>query len=157
MRLLLALLTAWPAPVFAEAASALNQLFASQTIMTGAVAGGAEASAAASRRAFAESSGAGAVRLGGRGGRSFAAELPPIAPSAAPTARAAPLRAAYAAKEEEKDKKGGWDYNGTMKAAGFGLAGALIGFALGGPIGAAAGFLAGFFIGALLWSMGGKR
>ncbi|MBI5595646.1 MAG: hypothetical protein HY928_06090 [Elusimicrobia bacterium] len=108
-----------------------------------------EGSAEGARNGFAERSGAAPVSLGGR----FYAAAP--AQTAAPrrfAASAQPPPPVYAAEGEEKKdegKGGGWDYDKTMKAAAFGLAGAAIGFMLGGPIGAAAGFLAGFFIGAL--------
>lgn len=153
---LLAVLLSWPAAARADGPSAMDQLFAAQGSMAGAVGGSPESAAASSRFAFSEQSRAGAVRLGGRGAVSFSAAPPaPLSPAPRYEARATPLKAVYqAGDKKEEDKKPGWDYGGTVMAAGFGVAGAVIGFMLGGPIGAAAGFLAAFFIGALIWKMG---
>ncbi|MBI2361983.1 MAG: hypothetical protein HYV15_01170 [Elusimicrobia bacterium] len=120
----------------------------------------AEAAAAGARAAFGEPPPAPVVLKTARFSPAAPAELrmPPESPAQkAPPALAAGK--AYAAEDDEGPKfppfGKGWDRAGTLKAASFGLAGALIGFLLGGPIGAAAGFLAGFFIGAALWKAAG--
>ncbi|MBI5595483.1 MAG: hypothetical protein HY928_05270 [Elusimicrobia bacterium] len=120
----------------------------------------AESAAAGARAAFGEPAPAPVFLKTARFSPAAPAELRlPPEPPALKTPPPALAAKAYAAEDEDGPKfppfGTGWDRAGTLKAASFGLAGALIGFLLGGPIGAAAGFLAGFFIGAALWKAAG--
>ena len=145
----------------AEGRPALEQgAFAEAAGRRGAQSLSAESAAAGARAAFAEPAPS-PVPLGTA---RFSAAPPAKTglPPESPAMKAPPALAAgkvYAAEDGEGPAfppfGKGWDREGTLKAAGFGLAGALIGFLLGGPIGAAAGFLAGFFIGAAVWKAAG--
>lgn len=109
-----------------------------------------ERSASGAAVAFGEKTGPAAVPLN----KSF--KPAPVAPlTAEPVAAPAgtpPGPKTYAANAAEKEAQ--WDRDGTIKAGGVGMAGALVGFLLGGPIGACVGFLAAFFVGAMLWKAG---
>ncbi|MBI5597660.1 MAG: hypothetical protein HY928_16345 [Elusimicrobia bacterium] len=134
-----------------SAESLLGQLQASEAAVLAGAGGSLEASAAGAGSGFAERSSPAPVSLGARAASFYAASPAPAGAPRRLSAAAAPPPAVYAAGGEKKEEKGpGWDYDKTMKAGAFGMAGALVGFLLGGPIGAAAGFLAGFFVGALI-------
>lgn len=148
---LLALCAYLPASVLAAGESPLGQAYISESSVRDAVNGSPESSAAAARNAFSEGSGAAAVKLGGRGTRSFVSVPKQTTPPRNFEASAKAPPTVYAAKEDEKPPPNTWDREGTLSAAAVGLAGAIIGFMLGGPIGACAGFLAAFFFGAALW------
>lgn len=118
------------------------------------------AAAGAASAAFQESTGRTSqdplpVR-GSRSGTRRPSGLPRGGPQTFKASAVPTLHAAQPGVHAADDKGPAWDYDGTMKAAVFGLAGAAIGFAVGGPIGACVGFLAGFFIGALVWKMSQK-
>ncbi|MBI3299809.1 MAG: hypothetical protein HYZ75_16705 [Elusimicrobia bacterium] len=145
-------------PAIEVTGPAIGQARGSEAAVLDADAAPDEGSSELARRGFGERSGAAPVGLGGRVGMPMASAPARTTQPQRFAASANPPPGVYAAEEKgkEEDKGGGWDYDGTMKAAGLALAGAAIGFLLGGPIGAAAGFLAGFFVGALLWKAGQK-
>lgn len=138
--------------VRAEEKPVLGQAAATATQSRAATAAPGDRSAAVSGGAFGEKVVPGAVALGNK---EFKA-APPAALTAAPEAPPSvspPGPKTYAAKAAEKDGPQ-WDRDGTIKAGGVGMAGALVGFLLGGPIGACVGFLGAFFVGAMLWKAG---